>query len=103
MWIIDLYIKLGLLATTYCSYFARARVRARAYLLFDIGKFTLKLLARYFIYRQLLVGGMLVFFVSSNKLTFTLLVQELDLLVIVETIKSRSDKKGPLIDAITQN
>ena len=44
------------------------------------------------------------FFVSSNKLTFTLLVQELlDLLVIVETIKSRSDKKGPLIDAITQN
>ena len=42
-------------------------------------------------------------FVSSNKLTFTLLVQELDLLVIVETIKSRSDKKRPLIDAITQN
>ena len=41
--------------------------------------------------------------VSSNKLTFTLLVRELDLLVIVETIKSRSDKKGPLIDAITQN
>ena len=40
-------------------------------------------------------------FVSSNKLKFTLLVQ--DLLVIVETIKSRSDKKGPLIDAITQN
>ena len=49
------------------------------------------------------LGGMLVFFVSSNKLTFTLLVQELDLLVIVETIKSRSDKKAPLIDAITQN
>ena len=52
--------KTGLVSyTTYCSYFSRARVRACAYLLFDIGKFTLKLLARYSIYRQLLEGGLL--------------------------------------------